>query len=175
LTAQAARPESGGVRCIKWGNRAPGVSLLAAVLLLLSHPLRAQRERLPPDDLDYVEKKWPNAKKTGTDIRYIIERAGHGATAQPGDVVYVHYVGTLLDGTLFDKNVGKAKPFSFRVGRGLVIEGWDQVLQLMRPGEKRLVIIPSELAYGSVGEPPKIPRDATLVFEIELLSVDREQ
>jgi FKBP-type peptidyl-prolyl cis-trans isomerase len=160
---------------IKSALRVPGLSVLAAVLLLLPHPLRAQRERLSPDDLDYVEKKWPDAKKTATDIRYVVQREGHGAPPKPGDIVHVHYVGTLLDGTLFDQNVGKDKPFTFRVGRGMVIEGWDQALQLMRPGEKRLVIIPAELAYGSVGLPPRIPRDAALVFVIELLGVDREQ
>jgi FKBP-type peptidyl-prolyl cis-trans isomerase len=58
------------------------------------------------------------------------------------------------------------------VGRGLVIEGWDEVLQLMKPGEKRLVIIPSELAYGTRGRIPGIPRDTTLTFDLELISVD---
>ena len=153
----------------------PLLAAVAASLLLLSRPLCAQREKFSPRDLDYVEKTWPNAKKTVTGIRYIIQRDGQGAPPQPGDIVHVHYVGTLLNGTLFDKNEEKDRPLSFRVGRERVIEGWDQVLQLMKPGEKRLVVIPSELAYGFRGQPPKIPSDATLVFVIELVSVEREE
>ncbi|HEY1111397.1 MAG TPA: FKBP-type peptidyl-prolyl cis-trans isomerase, partial [Opitutaceae bacterium] len=65
-------------------------------------------------------------------------------------------------------------PFSFRIRREAVIEGWDQVLQQMKTGEKRMVVIPPELAYGTRGQPPKIGRNATLVFEIELLSFGKE-
>ena len=89
----------------------------------------------------------------------------------PGNVVSVLYVGKLFDGTVFDRNEDILKPFTFRVRRFLVIEGWDQVLQLMKPGEKRLVIIPSELAYGTRGQMPSIKPDTPLVFEITLLSV----
>jgi FKBP-type peptidyl-prolyl cis-trans isomerase len=134
----------------------------------------AQRERLPFDDLHFVQKNWPQAKKTDTSIRYIIEREGSGFPPKSGDMVSVLYVGRLLDGTIFDQNQDKAHPFTFRVGREKVIEGWDEIVPMMRPGEKRLVIIPSELAYGTRGFLPRIPRDATLVFEIELLKVDRE-
>ena len=70
---------------------------------------------------------------------------------------------------VFDSNFDREHPFTFRVRRDAVIEGWDQVLQLMKRGEKRLVIIPAELAYGTRGQPPKIPRGATLVFEMEVL------
>jgi FKBP-type peptidyl-prolyl cis-trans isomerase len=135
----------------------------------------AQREKLPFDDLQFVQKNWPQAKKTDTSIRYVIEREGYGLPPKPGDMVSVLYVGRLLDGTLFDKNQDKNHPFTFRVGREKVIRGWDEILPMMRPGEKRLVIIPSELAYGTRGYIPSIPRDATLVFEIELLKVDREE
>lgn len=151
------------------------VATLLAIACLLAPAVRAQREKFSPDDIDLIYRKWPDVRKTNTGIRYIIEREGSGQCPKPGDVVSVLYVGSLLDGTVFDKLQDRAHPFTFRVARHFVIEGWDQVLQLMRPGEKRLVIIPPELAYGSRGQPPKIPRDASLAFTIELLKVERER
>lgn len=84
------------------------------------------------------------------------------------------YVGKLLDGTVFDQATEPDKPFTFRVRREMVIEGWEQVLQLMKRGERRLAIIPPEMAYGTRGQPPRIGRNATLVFEIELLSFGKD-
>jgi FKBP-type peptidyl-prolyl cis-trans isomerase len=147
---------------------------LIAVSLVPAAAL-AQRERLPPEDVDYVDQTWPNAIKTGTSVRYVIEREGRGAPPRKGDVAYVVYVGMMLHGKIFDQNKDRDHPFKFRVGRKEVIEGWDYIIQQMKPGEKRLVVIPSELAYGTHGWLPRIPRDATLVFEMELLKVDREQ
>jgi FKBP-type peptidyl-prolyl cis-trans isomerase len=141
------------------------------LLVLLAAPvgLRAQREKLPLEDREFVEKTWPEAKKTSTGIRYIVLREGGGETGKPGDRATVLYIGRLLNGTEFDRNLDREHPFTFRVARGMVIEGWEQIMEQMKTGEKRLVIIPAELAYGSRGSPPKIPRDATLVFEIEVL------
>lgn len=136
--------------------------------------VHAQREKLPLEDLEYVEKTWPEAKKTVTGIRYIIQKPGEGDTPKPGDKVNVLYVGKLLNGEIFDQATEADKPFTFRIRRDMVIEGWDQILQLMRRGEKRLVIIPPELAYGTRGQPPKIGRNKTLLFEIELLSFSKE-
>ena len=151
------------------------VLALGVAAVVASPALQAQREKLPPADLEFVEKTWPSAKKTTTGIRYIIMREGQGAeTPKPGDKVNVLYVGRLLDGKVFDQATEPDKPFTFRVRRESVIEGWDQVLQLMKRGEKRLVIIPPELAYGTRGQPPKIGRNATLVFEIELLSFGKD-
>ena len=144
-------------------------------LLLAATPaLRAQREKLPPADLEVVEKTWPGAKKTTTGIRYVILKEGQGDAPKPGDKVNVLYVGKLLDGTVFDQATEADKPFTFRVRREMVIEGWEQVLQLMKRGEKRIVIIPPEMGYGTRGQPPKIGRNATLVFEIELLSFSKD-
>ena len=142
--------------------------------LVASPALHAQREKLPPADLEYVEKTWPDAKKTNTGIRYKILQEGEGPTPKPGDKVNVLYVGKLLDGKIFDQATEADKPFTFRIRRDMVIEGWDQVLQLMKKGEKRLVIIPPELAYGMRGQPPKIGRNQTLVFEIELMSFGKD-
>lgn len=155
----------------------PMVKLLfcLSMLALVAAPaLRAQREKLPAEDLEFVEKNWPEAKKTSTGIRYLIMREGQGDMPKPGDKVSVLYIGRLLNGTVFDQNQNREDPFSFRVRREMVIEGWEQVLQLMKRGEKRLVIIPPELAYGTRGQPPKIPRKATLVFEIELLDFKKD-
>lgn len=148
------------------------IRLVFALLVLCFTSLaHAQGEKFTPDELDFIEQKWPNAKRTNTGIRYIIEREGHGTPPVAGNIVSVLYTGSLFDGTVFDRNQDILHPFSFRVRRLQVIEGWDQVLQLMKPGEKRLVVIPAELAYGTRGQAPVIKPDTPLVFEIELLSV----
>jgi FKBP-type peptidyl-prolyl cis-trans isomerase len=150
--------------------------IFATACLLFAAPvlLHAQREKLPPDDLDIVEKKWPDAQKSNTGIRYVVEDPGKGPLLKPGDLVSVNYVGSLLNGKIFDRDLDRKKPFTFRVNRGMVIDGWDQILQLMAPGAKWIVIVPPELAYGRRGSPPRIPEYATLVFEIEILGVERE-
>ncbi|KAH6816263.1 FKBP-type peptidyl-prolyl cis-trans isomerase family protein [Perilla frutescens var. frutescens] len=87
-----------------------------------------------------------------------------------GDEVEVLYVGTLLDGTKFDSSVDRGTPFIFKLGQGHVIKGWDEGIKTMKKGEKALFTIPPELAYGESGSPPTIPPNATLQFEVELLS-----
>ncbi|WP_146180289.1 FKBP-type peptidyl-prolyl cis-trans isomerase [Opitutus sp. ER46] len=145
-----------------------------SLTMLAVSPAFAQREKLPPEDLEYVEQNWPDAKKTTTGIRYVVMRGeGQGEPARPGDKVSVNYVGRLLRGKIFDQNNSKERPFMVRVRRNEVIEGWDQILQLMRKGDKWLVIIPPELAYGTRGQPPDIPRASTLVFEMEILEIER--
>jgi FKBP-type peptidyl-prolyl cis-trans isomerase len=165
-------PEASSATPVKFSAR---LFIASFCFLLAAAPaLRAQREKLPPADLEVVEKTWPGAKKTTTGIRYVILKEGQGDTPKPGDKVNVLYVGKLLDGTVFDQATEADKPFTFRVRREMVIEGWEQVLQLMKRGEKRLVIIPPEMGYGTRGQPPKIGRNATLVFEIELLSFSKD-
>lgn len=149
-------------------------SLLGLILALTAPALHAQREKLPPEDVEFVEKNWPNAKKTNTGIRYVVLQPGTGETPKPGDKIAVLYVGKLLNGTVFDQATEKDKAFTFRVARDQVIQGWDQIFQQIKVGEKRIVIIPGELAYGTRGQPPKIPRNATLVFEVELLEIKRD-
>jgi FKBP-type peptidyl-prolyl cis-trans isomerase len=97
------------------------------------------------------------------------EVVGTGAVAQKGDRLTVNYTGRLQDGTVFDTSVGKI-PFAFTLGQGEVIPGWDLALAGMKVGGKRLLIVPPEMAYGSTGRGP-VPPNATLIFEVELLSV----
>lgn len=148
--------------------------VLVALLGLGVVPLHAQREKLPPEDLEIVEKKWPDAKRTYTGLRYIVlqkpDRAG--PSPESGMVVYVHYKGMLLDGTVFDQSPDTTHPLKTRLGRGELIDGWEEALQKMQKGEKWLLIVPPEMAYGARGKPPSIPRRATLVFEMELLDFE---
>ncbi len=150
---------------------APVQSLLIAIFLFgfAAGPLPAQREKLPPDDRDYVEKKWPDAKRTYTGLRYIILKEGDktGASPVPGMMVTVQYKGMLLNGKVFDESDAE-HPLVTRLGRGGLIDGWEEALQKMHKGEKWLLIVPPEMGYGARGKPPSIPRDSTLVFEMEL-------
>lgn len=151
----------------------PALRIAFFLLLACSTPLlHAQRERLSPEEIEVVEKKWPGTKKTSTGIRYIVQREGNGGSPKSGDRVAVLYVGTLLDGTEFDGRRDPENPLVFRVGRQEVIAGWEQILPVMKLNEKRLVIIPGELAYGSRGRAPLIGRNATLVFEMELVTIN---
>lgn len=98
---------------------------------------------------------------------------GTGAEAKDGDKVKVNYTGRLLKTNfMFDTSVGPGKkPFEFQIGKGSVIKGWDQGVVGMKVGGKRKLTIPSRLGYAEKGSPPKIPGKATLLFEVELLSV----
>ena len=98
-------------------------------------------------------------------------KAGTGAEARAGQHVSVHYVGTLTSGAKFDSSRDRGQPFSFRLGAGQVIQGWDQGVAGMKVGGVRKLTIPPELGYGARGYPPVIPANATLVFEVELLEV----
>ncbi len=96
---------------------------------------------------------------------------GQGAEAVVGQAVTVHYTGKLTDGTKFDSSLDRDQPFRFVLGAGQVIRGWDKGIVGMRVGGKRRLTIPAELAYGDRGVPGVIPKNATLVFEVELLGV----
>ncbi|XP_020604238.1 peptidyl-prolyl cis-trans isomerase FKBP2-like [Orbicella faveolata] len=94
--------------------------------------------------------------------------------SKSGDTLHMHYTGTLDDGTEFDSSIPRGEPFVFTLGVGQVIKGWDQGLLNMCEGEKRKLVIPSDLGYGQRGAPPKIPGGATLIFEVELLKIERK-
>ena len=147
--------------------------LLVIASVLLGSVAHAQREKLPPRDLSIVQQKYPNAQLNSTGLRTEVLRQGTGVTPDRGDSVSVLYKGFLLDGTVFDQKLDPESAFTFQLDRGQVIDGWEYGLLMMREGEKRLLIVPYELGYGTRGRSPDIPRMATLVFEVELLKVTR--
>ncbi|MGD1927351.1 MAG: FKBP-type peptidyl-prolyl cis-trans isomerase [Leptolyngbyaceae cyanobacterium] len=107
--------------------------------------------------------------ESGLQYEDIVE--GTGAMPQSGQRVTVHYTGTLEDGTKFDSSRDRNRPFSFTIGVGQVIKGWDEGVASMRVGGQRNLIIPPELGYGSRGAGGVIPPDATLLFDVELLRI----
>jgi len=96
---------------------------------------------------------------------------GEGEEVRAGNIVEVHYTGTLTDGTKFDSSLDRGVPFEFELGAGEVIAGWDQGVAGMKVGGKRKLVIPPELGYGERGAPGAIPGNATLIFEVELLGI----
>ena len=111
-------------------------------------------------------------KVTTKGVQYKVIKDGAGVTPKASDKVQVHYIGSLLDGTEFDNSVKRGEPLEFPVSA--VIEGWQDLLQVMKEGMKVKAWIPSALAYGEAGVPPMIPANALLVFEVELLKVYTE-
>jgi FKBP-type peptidyl-prolyl cis-trans isomerase FkpA len=106
-----------------------------------------------------------------SELEIVDVKVGSGAEATSGSTVTVHYVGTLTDGKKFDSSRDRGQGFTFRLGAGQVIKGWDQGVAGMKVGQVRKLTIPSHLAYGERGFPPVIPPNSTLVFEVELLGV----
>jgi peptidylprolyl isomerase len=116
-----------------------------------------------------IAKKWPDLKATSSGLRYKVLKEGGGAKPAAGAMVSAHYQGTLLNGTVFDSSYKRGEPIRFPVGQGNVIPGWDEALMDMKKGEKRLLVIPPNLAYGERGAGGVIPPNATLVFDVELV------
>ena len=109
--------------------------------------------------------------KTFSGLQYVDLVTGDGREVHVGETAFVHYTGWLEDGTKFDSSVDRGEPFSFRLGAGRVIKGWDEGVVGMRIGTKRKLIIPPDLGYGSRGAGRIIPPNATLIFEVELLDL----
>jgi len=109
---------------------------------------------------------------TASGLQYDDLRVGTGPSARFGTDVLVHYTGWLTDGTKFDSSRDRNEPFAFALGRGSVIAGWEEGVAGMRVGGLRKLVVPPALGYGAWGAGDVIPPDATLVFEVELLSVD---
>lgn len=115
----------------------------------------------------------PPSPANTSQIQVAILREGTGEGAKNGDTVTVNYTGMFLDGKVFDSSIPRGQPFVFKLGAGQVIQGWDSGLVGMKVGEKRKLVIPPELAYGSRGAGNgAIPPNATLVFEVEMLKIN---
>ncbi len=112
-----------------------------------------------------------NIVTTDSGLKYEVIAEGDGAAPKAGNRVFVHYVGTLEDGTKFDSSRDRGRPFDFTVGQGQVIKGWDEGVGDMKVGDRRKLIIPPELGYGARGAGGVIPPNATLIFDVELLRI----
>lgn len=112
-----------------------------------------------------------DATKLPGGLCYVDTKIGDGPEVKKGDVLSMNYTGKLADGTVFDASDKHGGPFEFKLGAGAVIQGWDEGIPGMRVGGKRTLTIPPEMGYGASGYPPVIPPNATLVFDVEVVSV----
>lgn len=155
-------------------------SLIVVVAIILGYTLtRSQKASAPEiksEDIKKSDSKQTevnnsnNNKTMGLEIKTTQEGTGE-RVVKSGDNISVHYTGKLTDGTKFDSSVDRGTPFEFQIGQGMVIQGWEQGLLGMKVGEKRTLTIPSELGYGSRGAAGVIPPNATLIFDVELISI----
>src|SRR5512141_2756708 len=113
------------------------------------------------------------ANMTANGVTWEVIKEGTGASPVPGDSVTVHYTGWLQNGTKFDSSVDRGQPFVFTIGRGQVIRGWDEGVATMHVGDKARLTIPPQMGYGARGAGGVIPPNATLIFEVELLGINK--
>ncbi|GEM54724.1 peptidylprolyl isomerase [Flavobacterium branchiophilum] len=133
---------------------------------------RAKREaQLRAEAEAKMEKLAAGFEKTASGLRYQMIQKGSGKKAENGKTVSVHYAGQLEDGKVFDSSYTRKKPIEFPLGRGHVIEGWDEGIALLQVGDKARFVIPSHLGYGANGAGGVIPPNATLIFDVELMDV----
>ena len=147
--------------------------------ILSSEDLESEKENTYHTDFEqeknllknYIELTNTTVKPTASGLYYIEKKKGKGKKAESGKTLVVHYTGTTIDGKIFDSSLQRGKPFSFIIGHGQVIKGWDEAFQFMQQGGEARFIIPSDLAYGKSGFSNLILPYSTLVFEVELLEV----
>jgi FKBP-type peptidyl-prolyl cis-trans isomerase FkpA len=143
---------------------ASALAVLVIVLSACSAPA-AQQQSTKASGATTTEVTMPDG------LKYTDDQIGTGAEATAGKTAVVHYTGWLMDGTKFDSSVDRNQPFSFPLGGGQVIKGWDEGVVGMKVGGKRTLIIPPALGYGARGAGNVIPPNATLKFEVQLLDV----
>jgi FKBP-type peptidyl-prolyl cis-trans isomerase/serine/threonine protein kinase len=122
-------------------------------------------------EIETIKVIYPEAVSTPSGLHYIVTELGRGLPPDSGQTIETHYAGRLLDGTEFDSSIKRGRTFEFKVGTGMVIPGWDEAFLGMLEGEKRTIIIPSELGYGARGAGGAIPPNSTLVFDVELVGL----
>jgi len=151
------------------------ILLLVALVLATSLAVGCSGQAATPEEPAQTETpatEPPAAAPEVTELQIEDLKEGTGAEAKSGDSVTVHYTGWLTDGTEFDSSVDAGQPFTFNLGAGEVIPGWDQGVAGMKVGGKRKLTIPPDLGYGAQGAGTAIPPNAVLVFEVELLEVN---
>jgi peptidylprolyl isomerase len=146
----------------------PNTSPAIAANLSVPSPIIAQS----PITQETITMNLDNAIVTPSGLKYIDIEVGTGDSPTTGQTVKVHYTGTLTDGKKFDSSLDRGQPFSFKIGVGQVIKGWDEGVATMKVGGKRTLIIPPDLGYGERGAGGVIPGNATLLFDVELLSIN---
>lgn len=142
---------------------------LAALLLTAGGPAQTANPNEKAEKFLMENKAKDGVKTLPSGLQYKVLKSGDGKTPKASDTVVTHYRGTLLDGSEFDSSYKRNQPAEFPVGG--VIKGWTEALQLMKEGDKWILYVPANLAYGQRGYPPVIGPNETLVFEIELLKV----
>lgn len=156
------------VRSGMFARKNPGEPINAAMRAALAETA----PQLTTEDAMQIAQKYPTAYTTSSGLKFVERDPGAGSHHPVvGDLVEVNYEGRFLDGSRFDSSYQRGRPFTFRVGTGAVIKGWDEAFLTMKKGAKRTLIIPYWLAYGVQGKPPVIPPRATLVFDVELLDI----
>jgi FKBP-type peptidyl-prolyl cis-trans isomerase FklB len=162
-----------GMKDVMQGKK-PQMDQLEALAIVQVYMQQASAKKmasLKTDNAKFLEdnKKVEGVKTTASGLQYKVVTTGKGKAPIAADKVTVHYTGKLIDGTVFDSSVGK-EPITFEVGG--VIAGWTEALQLMHEGDKWMIYLPYEIAYGERGAGDQIPPYSTLIFEVELIKVN---
>jgi len=131
--------------------------------------LSRERPQFTTEESQLIDRLFFNATIQKSGLRWIVRKPGSGPKPEVGQEVTVQYTGRLLDGTPFDGSYQSSATQTFKIGVGEVIKGWDEAILTMQKGEKRTLIVPYWLAFGTRGKPPSIPPKATLTFELELV------
>ena len=142
------------------------LTLILSLGLMIT-PLVSHGDDSKPKSAKSKEK----IQMTASGLKYIDNKVGTGPSPKTGQQVTVHYTGRLKDGTKFDSSVDRGQPFTFVIGVGQVIKGWDEGVSTMKVGGKRTLIIPPQLGYGERGAGNVIPPNAELTFDVELLGI----
>ncbi|HZV01839.1 MAG TPA: FKBP-type peptidyl-prolyl cis-trans isomerase [Planctomycetota bacterium] len=157
----------------------PGSGLAVAIVVLLVGAMAAgawllHREHVTVGGIEKtaLTDLGPDAVTTPSGLRYKEFQVGAGPSPKVGQIVVVHYHGRFPDGTVFDSSRQKGAPYKFPIGMGKVIKGWDEGILDMKVGGIRRFVVPPELAYGAQGSAPRIPPNATLVFDVELKAIE---